>query len=96
MSTQRDTRDALSDITNIAGMISHCIYITLGGVLLISYTCPNPHYIDEARREREERNLQQRIRRAEMSDEQREEMRRKQREYQRQYPRKEEGRIPKQ
>jgi DNA replication protein DnaC len=34
---------------------------------------------------REQRNMQQRIRRAEMSDEQREEMRRKQREYQRQY-----------
>jgi hypothetical protein len=30
MSTLRDTRDALSDITNIAGMISHCIYSTLG------------------------------------------------------------------
>jgi hypothetical protein len=36
MSTQRDTRDALSDITNIAGMISHCIYITLG----VSYWFP--------------------------------------------------------
>jgi len=42
-------------------------------------------HIDEARRTREQRNLQQRIRRAEMTDEQREEMRRKQREYQRQY-----------
>jgi hypothetical protein len=41
--------------------------------------------IDDARRTREERNLRQRARRAEMSDERKEEMRRKQREYSRQY-----------
>jgi septal ring factor EnvC (AmiA/AmiB activator) len=40
---------------------------------------------DEASRKREERNIQQRICRAEMSSEQREEMKRKQREYMRDY-----------
>jgi hypothetical protein len=40
---------------------------------------------DEASQKREERNMQQWIRRAEMSSEQREEMKRKQREYMRDY-----------
>ena len=41
--------------------------------------------LDEASRKREERNMQQRIRRAEMSSEQIEEMKRKKREYMRDY-----------
>ena len=54
------------------------------GVFLISYIYPNAH-LDEASRKREERNMQQRIRRAEMSSEQIEEMKRKKREYMRDY-----------
>ena len=57
------------------------------GILLISYIyiyIQTPT-LDEASRKREERNMQQRIRRAEMSSEQTEQMKRKQCEYQRDY-----------
>jgi hypothetical protein len=51
----------------------------------LSYSClyVKISTLDEGSRRREERNIQQRNRRAQMTDEQREEIRRKQREYQR-------------
>jgi hypothetical protein len=87
MSTPGDTPDALSDITNIAGMISIInMYTTLFGChsdfLYIYIETPT---LDEASRKREQRNMQQRNRQAEMTDRQREEIKRKQREYQRDY-----------
>ena len=87
MSTSEDTRDALSDITNVACILSICMCTTPLGVFLIFcyiYYYPNTT-LDDASRRREERREQQRIRRAEMFSEQKEEINRKKREYMRNY-----------
>ena len=82
MSTPRDTHDALSDTTNIRGMLSICMYAAF---FMMPYWYPI--YVqtltidDKASRKTEEKNMQQQKRQAEMSSEQREEINRRQREY---------------
>ena len=84
MSTPRDTREELGDITNIVGMYARFhidvqVCSTISDVLLIIYVQTNT--LDEAGQKRDERNRRQRKRRAEMTTEQRDEANRKQSEY---------------
>ena len=80
MITPTYTREPLGDITNVIGMLKICTYANLF-IFFTIYWKDVFIFLDEESRRREQRNMQQRKHRADMSMEQRDEINRKQREY---------------
>lgn len=80
MITPTYTREPLGDITNVIGMLKICTYANLF-IFFTIYWKDVFIFLDEESRRREQRNMQQRKRRADMSMEQRGEINRKQLEY---------------
>jgi len=80
MITPTYTREPLGDITNVIGMLKIFSYANLF-IFFTIYWKDVFIFLDEESRRREQRNMQQRKRRADMSMEQRGEINRKQLEY---------------
>jgi len=80
MITPTYTREPLGDITNVIGMLKIFSYANLF-IFFTIYWKDVFIFLDEESRRREQRNMQQRKRRADMSMEQRDEINWKQREY---------------